>query len=91
MKKRIRKLLSHSAPVLTDYYPAPSPDLSEKIFQDVQNRRLYTYEIAAELIGYDPETIRIHARGFPVLRRSKPHRIPASVLQILIETKIVTA
>jgi hypothetical protein len=90
MKKRIQELLSSSRPNPSDC-SVLTPDLSERIFQDVQQRRLYTYEQAAELIGCDPETIRIHARGFPVIRRSKPHRIPACVLDLIIRTKIIAA
>ena len=90
MKKRIHELLSSTRPNPSDY-PDLTPDLSERIFQDVQNRRLYTYQEAAELIGCDPETIRIHARGFPIIRRSKPHRIPACVLDLIIRTKIIAA
>jgi hypothetical protein len=88
MKKRIRELLSVQKPsdssVLT-------PDLAERIFQDIQNHRLYTYEEAAQMIGCDPETIRVHARGFPIIKRSKPHRIPACVLQLIIKTKLIAA
>jgi hypothetical protein len=90
MKKRIRELLSSSSsnPYVSC---ALTPDLSERIFQDVQNRRLYTYEEAAELIGCDPETIRVHARGFPIIKRTKPHRIPACVLDLIIKTKLIAA
>jgi hypothetical protein len=89
MKKRIRELLA-SSPNPSDSSALPA-DLSDRIFLDVQNRRLYTYEQAAELIGCDPETIRIHARGFPIIRRSKPHRIPACVLDLIVRTKIIAA
>jgi hypothetical protein len=90
MKKRIQELLSSIRQNPLDY-SVLTPDLSERIFQDVQHRRLYTYEQAAELIGCDPETIPIHARGFPIIRRSKPHRIPACVLDLIIRTKIIAA
>jgi hypothetical protein len=90
MKKRIRELLSSSVQNPSDS-SVLTPDLAERIFQDVQNRRLYTYEEAAQLIGCDPETIRVHARGFPIIRRSKPHRIPACVLDLIIKTKLIAA
>jgi hypothetical protein len=90
MKKRIRELISSSRPNPSDS-PALTPDLSDRIFLDVQNRRLYTYQEAAELIGCDPETVRVHARGFPIIKRSKAHRIPACVLDLIIKTKIIAA
>ena len=90
MKKRIRQLISAGRGV-----PDPSvvlpPDLSDRIFEDVQNRKLYTYLEAAEMIGCDPETIRIHAKGFPIIKRSKPHRIPACVLELIVRTKLIAA
>ena len=89
MKKRIRELLSSGSN--PSAYSVLSPELSERIFQDVQNRRLYTYEEAAKLIGCDPETIRVHARGFPIIKRAKPHRIPACVLDLIIKTKLIAA
>jgi hypothetical protein len=72
-------------------FPSLSPELSERIFQDVQNRKLYTYLEAAEMIGCDPETIRIHAKGFPIIKRTKPHRIPACVLDLIVRTKLIVA
>jgi hypothetical protein len=91
MKKRIRELIRRGRSNPSDSSPVLAPDLSERIFQDVQNRRLYTYQQAAELIGCHPETIRVHARGFPMIKRSKAHRIPACVLGLIIKTKIIAA
>jgi len=86
MKARIKELLATQRQPLE--FP---PELSERIFQDIQERKLYTYQEAAELIGCDPETIRIHAKGFPIIRRSKPHRIPACVLALIVRTKLIAA
>jgi hypothetical protein len=89
MKTRIKDLLAAQREPLE--IPAVTPELSDRIFQDVQERKLYTYQQAAELIGCDPETIRIHAKGFPIIRRSKPHRIPACVLDLIVRTKLIAA
>jgi hypothetical protein len=53
--------------------------------------RLYTYQEAAELIGCDPDTIRVHGRGFPIIKRSKPHGIPANVLDPIVKTRLIAA
>jgi hypothetical protein len=89
MKKRIRDLIaiSQQQPVL----PSLPADLSERIFEDIQNRRLYTYLEAAEMIGCDPETIRTHAKGFPIIKKAKPHKIPACVLHLIVRTKLIDA
>ena len=89
MKKRIRNLISTKLQPLE--FPQLPPDLSDRIFQDIQERKLYTYQEAAELIGCDPETIRVHAKGFPIIKRTKPHKIPACVLELIVKTKLIAA
>lgn len=89
MKKRIRNLISTKLQPL-EFLELP-PNLSERIFQDIQEHKLYTYLEAAKLIGCDPETIRVHAKGFPVIKRTKPHKIPSCVLELIVRTKLIAA
>jgi hypothetical protein len=89
VKARIRDLIVNRRQ--QPEVPHLTPELSAQIFQDIQDRKLYTYREAAEMIGCDPETIRIHAKGFPIIRRSKPHRIPACVLDLIVRTKLIAA
>jgi hypothetical protein len=89
VKARIRELIVNS--MEQPEVPHLTPELSAQIFQDIQDRKLYTYRQAAEMIGCDPETIRVHARGFPVIKRTKPHRIPACVLNLIVRMKLIAA
>jgi hypothetical protein len=89
MKARIAQLIAQAqAPPSVENL---REDLAGRIFEDIQARRLYTYKEAAALIGCDPETIRVHARGFPIIKRTKPHKIPACVLGLIVKTRLLAA
>ena len=93
MRDRIKQLL-HQA-----HHPVPVParsqesrveltrELALEIKADVLARRTFTYEKAGELLGCSAEKMRIEARGYPIIKSGKNHRIPECIFKLIVRDR----
>jgi hypothetical protein len=96
VRRRIKQLI-HNA-----NNPTPIPrrapqritmtrELALEIKADVLARRTLTYEGAGELLGCSAEKMRMDARGYPIIKSGKVHRIPECVFKLIVRDLAVVA
>lgn len=91
MRRRIKQLIhkaQHPVPIPARAKSQPrvvmTRELSLEIKADVLARRTMTYEEAAELLGCSAEKMRIEARGYPIFRSGRTHRIPECIFKLIV-------
>jgi hypothetical protein len=92
MKKRIKQLVAASSkPTLAPLFPALSPDLETDIMDDIATGKLLSYDDIANRLGCSREKARLDARGFPVIKAGKIHKVPESVFRLIVRRKLSAA
>lgn len=86
MTRRIKQVLATVPRRAEELSSSPmmTPDLLEAIMRDIDSGKVYTYEQIAGKVGCTSEKIRQVAKTFPVIRASKPHRVPDSVYRLIL-------
>ncbi len=68
-------------------FPALAPELEMAIHDDIRERRLLTYAEAGGRLGCCAEKMRLDARGYPVIRAGRTHKIPESVFRLIVRER----
>ena len=63
------------------------PDLESAIHEDIRERRLLSYAEAGARLGCCAEKMRLDARGYPVIRAGRTHKIPESVFRLIVRER----
>jgi hypothetical protein len=92
MRSRTKQLLhkaNHPVPIPARSEPRVelTRELALEIKADVLARRTFTYEKAGELLGCSAEKMRIEARGYPIIKSGKNHRIPECVFKLIVRDR----
>jgi hypothetical protein len=97
MRRRIKQLISDAAtgrsakPIERVRPVAPrvevTRELALEIKADVLARRTFTYEEAAGLLGCSAEKMRLEARGYPIIRSGRTHRIPECIFKLIVRDR----
>jgi hypothetical protein len=56
---------------------------------DDGTRRTLAYAQAGELLGCSAEKMRLEARGYPVIKSGREHRIPETVFKLSVRDRAV--
>jgi len=91
--KRIKHLSATQKPTIVEHHQCPilTPDLEDRIFDDIRNGRLLTYQQAASQLGCSTEKMRLDAKGYPILKNGREHQIPECVFRLIVCSKLTAA
>jgi len=98
MQRRIKQLIDNARDPMPAAVAVPArpkfeynKEIELAIKADFLAKRTYTYEEAADKIGWSPEKMRVVAREYYILRGSRPHRIPECILKLIIRDNVTLA
>jgi hypothetical protein len=94
VRKRIQSLIAVARKAATPSvveFPSLTPELEERIFDDVLQGRVLTFKQAAAKLGCSPEKVRLDSQGFPIIKQGREHRIPECVFRLIVRSKLIAA
>lgn len=97
MRRRIKQLIhkaQHPTPIPRPQRPERvvyTEELALKIKADVLAGRTMTYAQAGKLLGCSTEKMRLDARGYPIIKSGREHRIPETIFKLIVRDKAIVA